>query len=69
MNRRRLRTQALMQATARRRMYEQADNAIEQAKFNRLVRAGLIVQDKKEHSLVQTGGGGRGRCLWAQIRY
>jgi len=57
MNRRRQHTQALMQAIARRRMAEQADNAIEQVGFDRLVRSGVIVQDKKEHSLAQTGVG------------
>lgn len=44
MNRRRQRTEQLRQATAQRRMAEQADNAIEQHRFNRLVRSGVIMQ-------------------------
>ena len=44
MNKNRQRTQELMQAAARRRMAEQADNAIEQARFNRLVAQGVIVE-------------------------
>ena len=42
-NKRRERTEALREVTARCRMAEQADNAIEQHRFNRLVDQGVIV--------------------------
>ena len=45
-NKRRQRTEALRGATARRRMAEQADNAIEQHRFNKLVESGVIVEVK-----------------------
>lgn len=68
MNKRKQRTQALMQATARHRMAEQADNAIEQARFSRMVRSGVIVRDgQAENRLLNSEGGGQGkagsRCL------
>lgn len=44
-NRRRQRTEALIQATARRRIAEQADNAIEQHRFDKLIEQGVIVED------------------------
>ena len=44
-NKRRDRTEALREATARRRMAEQADNAIEQHRFNKLVRQGVVVRE------------------------
>jgi hypothetical protein len=43
MNKRRQRTEALRQATARRRMAEECDNAIEQHRFNKLIEQGVIV--------------------------
>ena len=45
-NKRRQRTEALRQATARRRMAEQADNAIEQHRFDKLVEQGVIIEVK-----------------------
>lgn len=56
MNKRRLRTEALIQATARRRMHEQADNTIEQHNFDKLVRSGVIVEDKQDMTEVFDGG-------------
>lgn len=41
-NKRREGTQQLREATARRTMAEQADNAIEQHRFNKLVNEGVI---------------------------
>lgn len=47
-NKRRQRTEALRQAIARRRMAEQANNAIEeQHRFNNLVKQGVIVEAKQ----------------------
>ena len=43
-NKRRQRTEALKQATARRRMHEMADNAIEQHRFDKLIELGVIVE-------------------------
>ncbi len=45
-NKRRQRTEALLQATARRRMAEQADNAIEQHRFDKLIEQSVIVEVK-----------------------
>ena len=45
-NKRRDRTEALLQATARRRMHEMADNAIEQHRFDKLIEQGVIVEVK-----------------------
>ena len=43
-NKRRERTQALLEATQRRRMAEQADNAIEQHRFDKLIEQGVIIE-------------------------
>ena len=43
-NKRRERTQQLREAIARRRMAEQADNTIEQHRFDKLVKKGVIVE-------------------------
>ena len=43
-NKRKERTEALIEAKARRRMYEMADNAIEQHRFNKLIKQGVIVE-------------------------
>ena len=59
MNKRRQRTEQIRQAVARRLMAEQADNAIEQCRFNRLVSAGVIVSEKKRLLQAKTGYGGR----------
>lgn len=48
MNKRRQRTEQLRQAIARHRMAEQADNAIEQHNFDRLVRQGFIRKDTQD---------------------
>ncbi len=45
-NKRRQRTEALREATARRRMAKQADNAIEQHRFDKLIEQGVIVEVK-----------------------
>ena len=45
-HKRRDRTQALIQATARRRMAEMADNTIEQHRFNKLIEQGVVVEVK-----------------------
>lgn len=45
-NKRRQRTQALIEAAARRRMAELADNTIEQHRFDKLVEKGVIVEVK-----------------------
>ena len=45
-NKRRQRTEALIEATAQRRMAEQADNAIEQHRFDKLIEQGVIVEVK-----------------------
>ena len=45
-NKRRERTEQLMDALSRRRMYEMADNAIEQSRFDKLVRRGVIVPER-----------------------
>jgi len=39
--------QALLEATARRRMAEQADNAIEQCRFDKLIDSGMIEVEVK----------------------
>lgn len=43
-NKRKERTQELREATARRRINEQASNAIEQHNFNKLVNQGMIIE-------------------------
>jgi hypothetical protein len=58
MNKNRQRTQQLMQAVARRRMAGQADNAIEQARFNRLVRQGVIVEGEASEKALPPKGAG-----------
>lgn len=58
MNKRRQRTEALMQAVARRRLAEQADNAIEQHNFDKLVRLGVIVKETILLSEKTRPGGG-----------
>lgn len=45
-NKRRQRTEALIQAAARRRTYEMADNTIEQHRFNKLIERGVVVEVK-----------------------
>jgi len=45
MNKRRQRTEQLLQATARRRAYEMADNAIEQHRFDKLIEQGVIIRE------------------------
>ena len=46
-NKRRERTEQLKEALSRRRMYEMADNAIEQHRFDKLVKKGVIVPESK----------------------
>lgn len=45
-NKHRDRTQALREALARRSLAEQADNAIEQHEFNKLIEQGVIIEIK-----------------------
>lgn len=63
MNKRRLRTEAVIQAAARRRIAKRAGNAIEQA---RLVRSRVIVEDKQYQELMMLTEGeidfGLGYC-------
>ena len=65
MNKNRQRTQELMQAAARRRMAEQADNAIEQARFNRLVAQGFICVEPTPwpDNMIQSRGGASEKAL------
>jgi len=42
-NKRKERTEQLLQVAARRRMCEMADNAIEQHRFDKLVKSGVIM--------------------------
>ena len=51
-NKRRQRTEALRQATARRRMAEMADNAIEQHRFDKLIEQGVIVSMPDSSSFI-----------------
>lgn len=56
------RTEELRQAIARRRLDEQACNAIEQHNFDRLVKNGVIIEAQAEKSMLNPrAGAGEGR--------
>ena len=71
MNKNRQRTLELMQAVARRRMAEQANNAIEQARFNRLVAQGFICVDPILwlDNMIQSRGGASEKALPPKVPY